>query len=465
MKQASTPKGKPRFRLKLEHAAVFFVVAAVLFFGYSVFQASTGSGSSSGGGVSGLNTHHHSGGLNRRTLVRVGAEEGGDGDGGDGTHVEVAKPCPKAEPVVKTETVTVTKLVYGSTLQNPRAYHVVTTVAGFSNHWQARIHYYWFKKQRDACLREPACDMGGFTRVLHTGKPDDLMDEIPTVVVDPLPDRNTTYIVLNRPYAFMQWMKMVSIPEKYFVMCEADHLFMRPLPNFMNGEAAGAALFTYIVPWNYNDIVKKFIGKDKSDEEVKKVPQIGNSPTFISTEEFKVLAPIWYNTTMEIFDDKEAHDAWNWVLEMYGYAIATYRAGQHVNMRVVPNMLAHPPFDKEEVDPEGRPFYLLHLTYPCRYDKFGNMTDNSTLAVWTFDKREYSVKPPPRNLAMPPEVVHNNLVRLIVGMINEATDALPCWDDYVATSKVNKCGHHTAQTGAKAEEAAAIAGGATKAAT
>ena len=39
------------------------------------------------------------------------------------------------------------------------------------------------------------------------------MDEIPTVVVDPLPDRNTTYIVLNRPYAFMQWMKLVSIPE------------------------------------------------------------------------------------------------------------------------------------------------------------------------------------------------------------------------------------------------------------
>lgn len=47
----------------------------------------------------------------------------------------------------------------------------------------------------------------------HAGKPDDLMDEIPTVVVDPLPDRNTTYIVLNRPYAFMQWMKLVSIPE------------------------------------------------------------------------------------------------------------------------------------------------------------------------------------------------------------------------------------------------------------
>ena len=29
--------------------------------------------------------------------------------------------------------------------------------------------------------------MGGFTRLLHSGKADDLMDEIPTIVVDPLP--------------------------------------------------------------------------------------------------------------------------------------------------------------------------------------------------------------------------------------------------------------------------------------
>lgn len=41
-----------------------------------------------------------------------------------------------------------------------------------------------------------------------------------------------------------------------------------------------------------------------------------------------------YNTTLEIFEDKEAHGAWNWVLEMYGYSLATYRAGQHANMKV-----------------------------------------------------------------------------------------------------------------------------------
>jgi hypothetical protein len=37
--------------------------------------------------------------------------------------------------------------------------------------------------------------------------------------------------------------------------------------------------------------------------------------------------------------------------------------------QIVPNMLAHPPFDKSELDQDGKPFYLLHLTYPCRYDK------------------------------------------------------------------------------------------------
>lgn len=30
--------------------------------------------------------------------------------------------------------------------------------------------------------------MGGFTRLLHSGEEDEWMDEIPTVVVDPLPE-------------------------------------------------------------------------------------------------------------------------------------------------------------------------------------------------------------------------------------------------------------------------------------
>ncbi len=203
---------RPRFRL--EYAAAFFIAAALLFFLYSVLQAGTG-GQSTGSNSFGASL----GGSARRSLVRMGTLNGQSTQTDAGALLAAKQPpCPEAKTntVVKQETVTVTKLVYGSTVQNPRAYHVVTTTQGFSNHWQARIHYYWYKKQRDACLREPACDMGGFTRVLHSGKPDDLMDEIPTVVVDPLPPSvsgNTTYVVLNRPYAFIEWLTKVSIPE------------------------------------------------------------------------------------------------------------------------------------------------------------------------------------------------------------------------------------------------------------
>ena len=63
-------------------------------------------------------------------------------------------------------------------------FHVALTAtdAPYSK-WQCRIMYYWYKKQKDL----PGSEMGGFTRILHSGNPDNLMDEIPTVVVDPLP--------------------------------------------------------------------------------------------------------------------------------------------------------------------------------------------------------------------------------------------------------------------------------------
>ena len=44
-----------------------------------------------------------------------------------------------------------------------------------------------YKKQKYQCEKDGDCEMGGFTRLLHSGKEDDLMDEIPTMVVDPLP--------------------------------------------------------------------------------------------------------------------------------------------------------------------------------------------------------------------------------------------------------------------------------------
>lgn len=64
-------------------------------------------------------------------------------------------------------------------------FHVALTAtdAPYSK-WQCRVMYYWYKKMKD----QPGSDMGGFTRVLHSGNPDNLMEEIPTVVTDPLPE-------------------------------------------------------------------------------------------------------------------------------------------------------------------------------------------------------------------------------------------------------------------------------------
>lgn len=111
--------------------------------------------------------------------------------------------------------------------------------------------YYWYKKIKAA---HPNSAMGGFTRLLHSGYPDDWMDEIPTVVVDPLPPDLQTiangYVVLNRPYAFKQWVEthLASIPERYVLMSEPDHLFLRPPPLWATPTRPAAFPFFYIEP-------------------------------------------------------------------------------------------------------------------------------------------------------------------------------------------------------------------------
>lgn len=68
-----------------------------------------------------------------------------------------------------------------------RRFHVVITAAGTAVHWQSRVGYYWYKKVKKQCEAAGHCHMGSFTRLLHTGQPDDLMNEIPTWVAQPLP--------------------------------------------------------------------------------------------------------------------------------------------------------------------------------------------------------------------------------------------------------------------------------------
>ena len=87
----------------------------------------------------------------------------------------------------------------------------------------------------------------------------------------------------------------------------------------------------------------------------------GNAPTLMSLRSLKRVAPTWMNTSKAIFDDKEAHEAWGWVLEMYAFTIACHLEGVPPATLHI-KMMGQPPWDTALW-----PYYLLHYTYGMDY--------------------------------------------------------------------------------------------------
>ncbi|XP_010938558.1 hydroxyproline O-arabinosyltransferase RDN2 [Elaeis guineensis] len=296
-----------------------------------------------------------------------------------------------------------------------RPFHVALTAtdAPYSK-WQCRIMYYWYKKMKN----RKGSEMGGFTRVLHSGSADDLMEEIPTFVVDPLPDgMDRGYIVLNRPWAFVQWLEKAKIEEEYILMAEPDHVFVKPLPNLSRGNYPAAFPFFYIKPSENEKIIRKFFPEENGP--VTKVDPIGNSPVIIQKSQLEKIAPTWMNVSIKMKNDPETDKAFGWVLEMYAYAIASALHGvQHILFK---DFMIQPPWDLKL----GKT-YIIHYTYGCDYSLKGELTYGK-IGEWRFDKRSYLRGPPPRNLSLPPPGVPESVVTL-VKMVNEATANIPGWD-------------------------------------
>ncbi|KAK1277414.1 hypothetical protein QJS04_geneDACA007378 [Acorus gramineus] len=295
-------------------------------------------------------------------------------------------------------------------------FHVALTATDSPySRWQCRIMYYWYKQVRGM----PGSEMGGFTRILHSGSEDGLMDEIPTVVVDPLPaglDRG--YVVLNRPWAFVQWLEKATIEEDYILMAEPDHIFLKPLPNLARGGFPAAFPFFYIKPTENMKIIRKYYPKEKGN--VTDIDPIGNSPVIIKKSELEKIAPTWMNVSLKMKDDPETDKAFGWVLEMYAYAVASaLHKVQHVLRK---DFMIQPPWDSNV----GNSF-IIHFTYGCDYNMKGKLTYGK-IGEWRFDKRSYLRGPPPRNLTLPPPGVPESVVTL-VKKVNEATANIPGWDD------------------------------------
>eukprot|EP00475_Leptophrys_vorax_P003679 TRINITY_DN12157_c0_g1_i1.p1 TRINITY_DN12157_c0_g1~~TRINITY_DN12157_c0_g1_i1.p1 ORF type:complete len:305 (-),score=3.31 TRINITY_DN12157_c0_g1_i1:134-1018(-) len=284
--------------------------------------------------------------------------------------------------------------------------------SGYSK-WQSRVMFFYYRKWQNT---EGGEEMGGFTRVLHTGRADDLMDEIPTFVVDPLPpQQQTDYVVLNRPYAFLQWVRKATIKEDYIWMSEPDHLILRPIPNLSVGAMPSAFPFHYIEPAKNAEVLRRWFPESMGP--INKIDPIGNSPVIIRKDQLQQVAPIWVNVTLEMKADPAADKAFGWVLEMYGYATSAALVGiQHTLHRV---WMIQPPWDQDPRDA-----YLIHYTYGCDYDLQGRHLPGK-VGPWHFDKRDFNVAPP-RNLTLPPAGAAPSVFKL-VSMINDATYSIPTW--------------------------------------
>ncbi|KAK7276665.1 hypothetical protein RIF29_17809 [Crotalaria pallida] len=304
--------------------------------------------------------------------------------------------------------------VLGPTKSNSKKYHVALTAtdAAYSQ-WQCRIMYYWYKKMKDT----PGSDMGKFTRILHSGRDDQFMDEIPSFVVDPLPEGlDRGYIVLNRPWAFVQWLEKADIEEEYILMAEPDHIFVNPLPNLASGTQPAGYPFFYIKPAENDKVIRKFYPEEKGP--VTDIDPIGNSPVIIQKSLLEEIAPTWVNISLRMKDDPETDKAFGWVLEMYAYAVASALHGvKHILRK---DFMLQPPWDLNV----GKKF-ILHYTYACDYNLKGELTYGK-MGEWRFDKRAYLFGPPPTNISLPPPGVPESVVRLVKS-VNEASANIPGW--------------------------------------
>lgn len=109
---------------------------------------------------------------------------------------------------------------------------------------RAQVNFYSYQKVKAA---HPGGPMGGYTRVLHSGVPDDIHHLVPTVLVSPLPpglDRG--YGPMHRPWALAQWLACARVREEFILMTEPDHVFVAPPALLATAAAPAAYPFWYV---------------------------------------------------------------------------------------------------------------------------------------------------------------------------------------------------------------------------
>ena len=258
---------------------------------------------------------------------------------------------------------------------------VVTTNGDDSSNWQTRILYKTWLSTRAA---ESETLLQHFVRVLHRTTPDALMEEVPTVRVDPLRpecDGGCDFVVADRADALT---KFSLTPEaarcSHILMIEPDFLFIKPIPRQIlpsDGHSIGY-VYSYVDP-SHADIVnisKQYYAGDLID-----VPRTGNSPQLMTVSDFKRITPIWSEFTARIEKDEQARIKMGGLRDMYSYsfAAASTKIRHHIASVPYQYLIVQPPADSTL----GQSC-LIHYTA-------GAVIRVDNTVVWEFDKRRHTV--------------------------------------------------------------------------
>lgn len=317
-----------------------------------------------------------------------------------------------------------------------KPYHtLLTATAQTYQQWQCRVMYFHWKKQRDADPKGACTEMTGFTRLVASagGRPDGLEKEVPSAFVKEYTGQEASrfhgYRVVNRPYSVVQFLKTAAwraIPEQYVYIAETDHLLMHALPNLASRGSPMAYVFNYMGANPAHASIVKGAWPEGGAEGYKRVQPIGPSPVVIHRDDLETVATPWNDIAVWLKTNPEADSRLGWVIEMWGYSIASAKVG-----------LSHQEFRNFQVEPGGNSggeqlrdfdtkYWVFHYTY-----QFETMLDGMPCKPWTIgefslDKRHFSDQYPTPPLPQPPKG-SNVAAFWLLNAFNEAMLGIPDW--------------------------------------
>jgi hypothetical protein len=331
-------------------------------------------------------------------------------------------------------------MVSVSSCPGRKPYHTLLTATGqVYQQWQCRVMYRHWLKQKALDPKGPCTDMTGFTRLVASGhaRPDGVEDEVPSFFVTEYDGAEIQkfkgYRVINRPYSVVQLVASAywreSISEEYVLIAETDHIFIHAIPNPADLGSPAAYVFNYMgVNPAFEQIIHRVwsVGGASEPANFRTVQPIGPSPVIIHKRDLEKVAPVWHETAKALKQNPEADSKLGWVIEMWGYAVASASIGLRHQLfndfQVEPGALS----DRAQLTRFLERYWILHYTYQFEYYLDSTPCRPWMIGEYSLDKRHFSDSYPPYPIPLPPPKA-NQAAFFLVNAWNEAMGNISNW--------------------------------------